>query len=236
MNKTIISILFIFILFISSCRKNTINITTDFPNYLDNICNKNMEIGVVVDIDGNPYKTIEVGGKHYTIDYLKTSRYNDGSSIAKIEDSILWKNDTIGAWCFYENERDSIVNGYSIKQKLYNWYAINSGKLCPNGWHVMTDQESTEFTIIVTLNQPKYTPCINSSVAEYGLGWRKADGSFTLSSGDYDSNYDLFGATWTATSIDDSLAWSRKQDLYQRINLRASENKHAGMNCLCVKD
>ena len=30
--------------------------------------------------------------------------------------------------------------------RLYNWYAVNTGNLCPTGWHVPTDAEYTTLT------------------------------------------------------------------------------------------
>ena len=30
--------------------------------------------------------------------------------------------------------------------RLYNWYAVNTGNLCPTGWHVPTDEEYTTLT------------------------------------------------------------------------------------------
>ena len=33
-----------------------------------------------------------------------------------------------------------------VMEQLYNWYAVNTGKLCPEGWHVPTDDEWTILT------------------------------------------------------------------------------------------
>jgi len=68
---------------------------------------------------------------------LKTTKYDDGSSIQIITDSIAWEALTAGAYCWYNNDMTN-------KEKygaLYNWYIVNTKKLCPIGWHVPTERE-----------------------------------------------------------------------------------------------
>jgi uncharacterized protein (TIGR02145 family) len=38
------------------------------------------------------------------------------------------------------------VANLSTYGRLYNWYAVNTGNLCPSGWHVPTDGEYTILT------------------------------------------------------------------------------------------
>ena len=33
-----------------------------------------------------------------------------------------------------------------VERSSYNWYAVNTGKLCPGGWHVPSDAEWTILT------------------------------------------------------------------------------------------
>jgi uncharacterized protein (TIGR02145 family) len=73
---------------------------------------------------------------------LKTSKYSDGTMIPNITDNTQWKNDSSGAWCYYNND----VANNAKYGKLYNWYAVsktsNGNKnVCPNGWHVPSDTE-----------------------------------------------------------------------------------------------
>jgi uncharacterized protein (TIGR02145 family) len=74
---------------------------------------------------------------------LRTSRYNDGTRIPNVSDNTEWENllsniynepfITIGAYCWYNNDSATYENVYG---KLYNWGVVNSGKICPVGWHV----------------------------------------------------------------------------------------------------
>lgn len=103
----------------------------------------------VKDIDGNAYKTVKIGNQVWMAENLRTTKYNDGSSIPEIKNSIRhlgygyscpeWYIDHKGAYCFYKNtiDKDSI-NKFGA---LYNWYAVNTGKLAMKGWHVPTAAE-----------------------------------------------------------------------------------------------
>lgn len=106
--------------------------------------------GNLTDASGNVYQTVKIGSKIWTVQNLKTSKYNDGSTIPVVTDARQWDDcyDTEkGACCFYNNT----TNADSIKKfgALYNWYAVNTSKLAPAGWHVATpaDWDSLEYEI-----------------------------------------------------------------------------------------
>jgi uncharacterized protein (TIGR02145 family) len=91
----------------------------------------------VTDINGNVYKTVSIGNQIWIVENLKVTKYNDGSSIPLIVDGDLWKTINTPAYCFYNN--DSVnLNVYGA---LYNWYAVNTLKLCPTGWHIPAESE-----------------------------------------------------------------------------------------------
>jgi len=71
------------------------------------------------------------------VENLKTTKYNDGSAIPLVTDATLWANLNTDAYCWYDNNTDN----KNIYGALYNWNAVNSGKLCPTGWHVPTQEE-----------------------------------------------------------------------------------------------
>jgi uncharacterized protein (TIGR02145 family) len=93
--------------------------------------------GNVTDIDGNVYQSVRIGNQIWTVENLKTTRYNDGTAIAQVTDSIQWEKLTTGAYCYYENN----VANKAKYGALYNWYAVHTGKLAPDGWRVPTDAE-----------------------------------------------------------------------------------------------
>jgi uncharacterized protein (TIGR02145 family) len=95
--------------------------------------------GTMNDADGNKYNTVKIGSQVWTVENLKTTKYNDGTSIPNVTEGNSWTKLTTGAYCNYDNlESNAITYG-----RLYNWYAVNTGKLAPAGWHVPTDADWT---------------------------------------------------------------------------------------------
>jgi uncharacterized protein (TIGR02145 family) len=95
--------------------------------------------GSMTDQEGNTYKTITIGTQTWMAENLKTTKYNDGSAIPNVTDNVTWVYLTTGAYCNYDN-LESNIETYG---RLYNWYAVNTGKLAPAGWHVPTDDDWT---------------------------------------------------------------------------------------------
>ena len=93
----------------------------------------------VTDIDGNVYQTVTIGNQTWMAENLKTTRYRDGTSILYPGvDSIAWQKNTTGAYAWYDNDESTYKNKYGA---LYNWYAVNTNKLCPQGWYVPSDAD-----------------------------------------------------------------------------------------------
>jgi uncharacterized protein (TIGR02145 family) len=95
--------------------------------------------GTIKDADGNTYNTIKINNQVWTVENLKTTKYNDGTAIPNVKENSEWEKLTTGAYCNYDND-ESKADTYG---RLYNWYAVNTGKLAPVGWHVPTDAEWT---------------------------------------------------------------------------------------------
>jgi uncharacterized protein (TIGR02145 family) len=117
----------------------TINITDLGTGVIIENINFNTELsyGSVADIDGNEYKTIEIGTQTWMAENLAVTKYNDATSIPLVTDDTEWDNLETAAYCWYDNEL-AYKNTYGA---LYNWYVCdfetNGGKnICPVGWHV----------------------------------------------------------------------------------------------------
>lgn len=100
--------------------------------------NPSIKYGNMTDQDGNIYKTVTIGTQTWMAENLKTTRYNDGSVILLVADSLYWGNMTIPGYCWFNNDATSWKATFGA---LYNWYTVNMGKLCPKGWHVPNDAE-----------------------------------------------------------------------------------------------
>jgi len=97
-----------------------------------------LPFGTVSDIEGNIYKTIRIGNQTWMAENLKTTKYNDGELIPNITVDVEWLEFSSGAYCWYNNDGTRNKNTYGA---LYNWYSVNTGKLCPAGWHVPSNKE-----------------------------------------------------------------------------------------------
>lgn len=98
------------------------------------------ESEIITDIDGNTYDVIKIGTQDWLAENLKTTRYNDGTSIPLVTDAGTWWGLMTPAYCWYNNDSASYAQTYGA---LYNWYTVETGKLCPAGWHVPMESEWT---------------------------------------------------------------------------------------------
>jgi uncharacterized protein (TIGR02145 family) len=107
---------------------------------LDNqiVFNPKLNYGSLKDIDGNIYKTIQIGPQTWMAENLKATKYNDGSPITFVGPTDMWFVTGKAEYCWFANSDIRFRNTYGA---LYNWYAVNSLKLCPVGWHVPEDSE-----------------------------------------------------------------------------------------------
>ncbi|WP_321281346.1 fibrobacter succinogenes major paralogous domain-containing protein [Marinifilum fragile] len=93
----------------------------------------------VEDIEGNFYNTVTIGTQTWMVENLKTTKYNDGSDIPFVSSSTNWAEFNSSGYNYYDYQ---IVNK-NLYGALYNWQVVNSGELCPDGWHIPTDKEWT---------------------------------------------------------------------------------------------
>jgi uncharacterized protein (TIGR02145 family) len=87
----------------------------------------------VSDVEGNVYKTVTIGNQVWMAENLKTTKYNDGTNITMAAGNLP----TTEAYFYYDND----ISNKDIYGALYNWYAVNTAKLCPTGWHVPNNAE-----------------------------------------------------------------------------------------------
>jgi uncharacterized protein (TIGR02145 family) len=88
----------------------------------------------VTDVDGNVYPTVVLGDQRWTIEHLRATHFNDGTEIPHVEDAGAWGAAPGPAYCSFENSDDAQdIATYGL---LYNWHAVDSGKLAPTGWRI----------------------------------------------------------------------------------------------------
>lgn len=97
--------------------------------------------GFILDIDGNSYPIKTYGEQTWMLTNLITSKYNDGTIIPEEKKAKKWTKLATGARCF----PDVYIGFIDYNSCLYNWFAVESGKLCPKGWRVPSDEDWTVF-------------------------------------------------------------------------------------------
>jgi uncharacterized protein (TIGR02145 family) len=97
------------------------------------------------DGDNNHYPVVEIGTQVWMTENLKTTKYNNNTDIPLVTDNNTWVNLTTPAYCWYNQDEATNKNIYGA---LYNWYAASSGKICPTGWHVLSE---VDYMVLVSL-------------------------------------------------------------------------------------
>jgi uncharacterized protein (TIGR02145 family) len=206
----------------------------------------------VFDSDGNGYGTILIGDQEWMAENLKTTTYNEGTEIPNITEDVDWAGITGGAYCWYKNDKATYDKGYGT---LYNWYAVNTGILCPIGWHVPTNEEwetlvhfidptATEFwspvaggklksTRTAPADHPRWDLPNTGATNEFGFsalpgGYRDIDGTFD------GALYTCF--LWSSTEKSANMGMCRGiNNIYGDIGW-SFLNKQDGFSVRCIKD
>lgn len=123
---------------------------------IDALNNLNLEsgnYGILIDVEGNSYKTFKFGNQIWMVENLKVTKYADGTNIPFIEDSATWNNtsDDISfkGYGWYNND----IAYKDTFGALYNFGGATDGQIytseniqgaCPDGWHLPNDEEWQE--------------------------------------------------------------------------------------------
>lgn len=115
----------------------------------------------VADIDGNIYKTIQVGDQIWMAENLRVTHYPDGKPIFQATEDSSWAYTDSMAYCWYNN--DSLTYA-ETNGAYYNWAAAMYGSpssilipsevqgVCPDGWHLPSDAEWQELDMVLGMS------------------------------------------------------------------------------------
>ncbi|WP_430814044.1 fibrobacter succinogenes major paralogous domain-containing protein [Carboxylicivirga sp. RSCT41] len=206
--------------------------------------------GILIDNDGNEYQTVLIGTQTWMSENLRTTTYNDGTAIHKITDNALWADISIGAYCWYDNDETfANDNNYGA---LYNWYTIETNKLCPSGWHVPSDEEWQILERFLGISESDLNATgyrgtteglklkANSGWYSTGNGTNDYDFSAPPSGGRHYSNSGFYDAsflgTWWSGTENGNDAYSRLLYCLNDAIMRNLDNKNNGFSVRCIKD
>jgi len=196
-------------------------------------------IPTVKDIDGNIYNTVQIGSQCWMRENLRTTKYTTGEDILFVTDNQVWYYLNEGAMCYYNND----ASNAGIYGALYNGYTVDDGDLCPEGWHIPTNDEWN--ALAEELGGADIAGYKMKTVYDWQSEWYGYDGN-----GNNESGFSAFPAGirersfyymgygtdfWSATDH----SWGKIiRYLYtenQRLGSTYSE-KHYGLSVRCIKD
>ena len=201
------------------------------------IFNPCLTYGSAADNDGNTYKTIQIGSQKWMAENLKTTRYNDGTAIPLIIGMLDWNESDAPGYCWYTN--DSVSYG-----ALYNFYTVNTGKLCPLGWRVPSDADWNALISqlggeSVAGNKQKETGLNHWQTPNTGAtnesGFTALPGGYRRTDGTY-INLKKNGYWWSSTESSSVNAFYRLLFFDSGFAERVNSDKRNGFSVRCLLD
>lgn len=220
---------------------------------------------MVMDMDGNIYRTIKIGEQTWMADNLKATMYADKTPIPYVEDSAKWfhfTRESLG-FCWYGNV---LTHGYAYGG-LYSWPAatrafegistIEEGVqgVCPDGWHLPTDDEWKQLEMYLGMNQEEADAKKwrgtdqGGKLKQEGIEWWKNPnigatdevGFSALPGGFRHGSAEFLGVSetarfWTSTQNGYGYAWYRGVDHDRTDVYRDFSGVYRGHSVRCVKD
>ncbi len=201
-------------------------------------------IGMLSDVEGNLYQTIEIGDQLWMAENLRSTKYNDGTEIPYISNPHDWEINTSNpAFCWYYNSEYEYKEDYGA---LYNWHVVATDKLCPSDWRVPTDNDWT-----VLINALGGEGLAGGKLKEAGTShWKSPntgasnEAGFKARPGGHRNFAGVFygavnktgsyGYWWSATVMNSETAWSRIMYYDNSTVFRHNSNKRNGYSIRCI--
>ncbi len=191
----------------------------------------------VIDVEGNVYSTIKIGNQIWMMENLRTTKYNDGTSIPNAADS---KEYLILTPCYYWYNNDT--SNKEIYGALYNWFVINTGKLAPKGWHVPSDTEWTVLTDFlggasIAGDKLKESGINHWISLNYGATNKFCFTGLPAGKAMYNGEFTEIGSTaywWSSTSEISGIG--RVLENSRPILFQTYSHMHRGFSVRCIKD
>jgi uncharacterized protein (TIGR02145 family) len=178
---------------------------------------------------------------------LKVTHYNDGTEIPTGYSDDDWANLSTDAYAVYDdNESNADTYGY-----MYNWYAVETDNLAPEGWHVPTDEEWTALSDYLggsSVAGGKMKECTPGSCPESEY-WNSPNTGATNESGftglpggyrsynfGYYNHMGNYGYFWSSTESDNNSAWSRLLFYNYSVIDRFNYDLRSGFSVRCIRD
>jgi uncharacterized protein (TIGR02145 family) len=196
----------------------------------------NFNFTVCKDASNNSYSTVEIDNRIWMGENLKTTKYNDGTNIP------LFTMPNIPAYSWFNNDSATYAATYGA---YYNWWAVNTGKLCPVDWHVPTETEWVDLTTYLggesvaggKLKETGLTHWMTPNVgATNETGFTALPGSMRTKYGEFVvENIGWNAFFWSSTPYKD-FAWMRHLGSFRSDLTIYGYERQISMSVRCIKD
>ncbi len=237
------------------------NTTTKKPNYYDGTAwvladgtaTTLPASGTVQDYEGNTYNYATIGSQVWMTENIKSKKYSDGTSLVDGTSAGDISDDITTKYYFAYDNNESNVSTYG---RLYTWAAAMNGAsssainpsnvqgICPNGWHLPSDDEWTELTTFLggisvaggKMKEPGTTHWNSPNTgANNSSGFTALPGGYRYYHGAFHHKGN-YAHWWSATQVDATSAWHRVLDYSNGDALRDYANKESGFSVRCLRN
>lgn len=209
---------------------------------------------VLKDIDGNTYRSVTINDQVWMQENLRTTKFNDGSSIDLVTGKTEWTNLKEPGYCWYNNDESVHKQPFGA---LYNYYSVATGKLCPTGWRIPSTDDFKRLELYLDMDpieadnlgwrgtglniggqlksteEAYWIPPNNGATNETGFSARGSGGRSLLGEFIYLKQY---GYLWTSTVVDNEFAVMRGFGSAQRTIFKSHYQKEYGFPVRCIKN
>ena len=223
-------------------------LTTQLANASSDACSNLATVTYGVDT----YDLVAIGDQCWFAENLRTEYYANGDVIPSSLDNAAWGSTTAGAVTVYGEGGLNEASNLEDYGRLYNWYAVNTGNLCPSGWHVPQDSELRTLEMELGMSEsdangtgyrgtdqgtqmkssasdlPAWNGTNTSGFSGLAGGYRSSNGGF--------SGEGYYGGYFWSASAYGANAWSRR--LYGGYTevYRYYDDLRNGFSVRCVRD
>ena len=204
----------------------------------------------MTDAQGNSYSALSIGSQIWMTENLRVTVLNDGTPIEEVTELDSWDDlGSVPGYCWYDDDAEG--NGV-VYGALYNWHTVNTGMLCPDGWHVPAMEE---WEVLKSYVGSKGFDGVEGRALKATTLWEDYEGAAGTGTDDFgfhglgggmrgymasaEQAYSLnqIGHWWSTTSFNDDSAYA--YELFYNLDEFRSEHatwKVHGISVRCVKD
>jgi len=193
----------------------------------------------IQDIDNNVYHVKRIGTQLWLQENLQTTRFNNGAAISLVSSPSAWAGLSASGYCWYDND----IANKTDYGALYNWFAVNTGNLCPTGWRVPTDNDWFILETYLGGASPAGGKLKETGTSHWDTPNTGAtnETEFTALPGGYRNDsgqYTEMGTSavwWSSTAYNAAHSWNRKILNSSDKTFRNYFDNNYGMSVRCIK-